>query len=261
MKTKSLGARDGMHIFLAITLILLFLPTSLSSLSSGQQFHTVYGHAYYAADEPEPAAAATVTLLYEATGERLTTTTDVNGFFSFQLANLPSGWEDGKTIHITVAGAEGHAEWKAERSVSIDASSTAQALSDIYLSPTLQANFSYTPSAPSVNQTVVFTDSSTSADGIARYNWTFGDDTGYATGQEVTHAYNDSGTYTVTLTVTGQAGRHDSLTKNVTVAKGAGQDGQDGQDDGDSIPGFPLPVALVAILALLARKRTRTAFK
>lgn len=245
---SGMAAGKRTFFFLLFFLALLIQP----ALASGQQFHTIYGHAYYAAEEP--AAAATVTLVYEDTGEYLTTTTDVKGFFSFQLANLPSGWENGKTIHITVEEANGHTGWKAEASVVIDASATAQEIPDMYLSPTLVANFSYAPSDPSINETVVFTDSSTSVDGIATYNWTFGDASGYAVDSEVTHIYNASGTFTVTLTITDQAGRQDSLSKNVTVTEEPGQD--DEEDESGSIPAFCLPVALAAILIIVVRKRT-----
>jgi PKD repeat protein len=71
------------------------------------------------------------------------------------------------------------------------------------------AQFTFSPAAPGVNETVFF-NASTSTPGpghsIVSYRWTFGDG---ATGSGVTvsHAYATAGTYTVQLTVTDEAGQ------------------------------------------------------
>ena len=65
--------------------------------------------------------------------------------------------------------------------------------------------------------TVVFTDHSSDTDGtIASWYWDFGDGNTSAE-QNPTHAYAADGTYTVTLTVTDDAGGTDSITQSVTV--------------------------------------------
>jgi PKD repeat protein len=87
----------------------------------------------------------------------------------------------------------------------------------------LAADFTFTPSAPSEGQTVLFDGSlSASATGaaITRYSWTFGDgsnDTGATTG----HAYTTAGSYVVTLTVTDSRGNVAQKAKNVLVTIGA----------------------------------------
>lgn len=69
----------------------------------------------------------------------------------------------------------------------------------------------------STNETVSF-DGSASSDnvGIDSYEWDFGDGT-TATGPNPTHAFENSGTYSVVLTVTDEAGNSDSDTVWITV--------------------------------------------
>jgi uncharacterized delta-60 repeat protein len=65
------------------------------------------------------------------------------------------------------------------------------------------ANFSGTPTTGNRPLTVQFTDASTG--NITSRSWTFGDG-GTSTAQNPSHAYNATGTYTVSLTVTGPGG-------------------------------------------------------
>ena len=67
------------------------------------------------------------------------------------------------------------------------------------LDPT--ADFSFTPEDPEATETITFTDESVDSDGsISSWNWDFGDGE-TSTNQNPTHAYTESGYYTVTLTV------------------------------------------------------------
>ncbi len=84
------------------------------------------------------------------------------------------------------------------------------------------ASFVFSPSLPSVGSTVTFDGSSStsSTSAIAGYLWNFGDGV-TATGVVATHAFQSSGDYTVTLTVTDIQGLSASTTKTVTVATSA----------------------------------------
>jgi PKD repeat protein len=82
------------------------------------------------------------------------------------------------------------------------------------------ANFTYSPSTPTVNAPITFTDTSTGAP--TGWNWDFGDPspgTTAATTQSATHVFSQARTYTVTLTA-GSLNGSNSITKQVTIAPG-----------------------------------------
>lgn len=87
----------------------------------------------------------------------------------------------------------------------------------------LQAAFTFTPSAPSDHQNVVF-DASTSAapanNPIVSYSWNFGDGS-TGSGKTATHSFNIPGTYAVTLTVADAYNRTATTTQTVEVGGGA----------------------------------------
>ncbi|HHP7239831.1 S8 family serine peptidase [Longibacter sp.] len=81
-------------------------------------------------------------------------------------------------------------------------------------SPT--ANFSSTTSG----LTASFTDQSSDSDGsVSSWSWDFGDGS-TSTAQNPSHTYGASGDYSVTLTVTDDAGTTDSATQTVSVSDG-----------------------------------------
>lgn len=80
----------------------------------------------------------------------------------------------------------------------------------------LEANFTFTPTAPRVGVTVNFRDNSGGSP--TSWQWDFGDGA-TSTSKNTTHAYDESGTYTVTLTVTYPNGQQKSVSKNITVSE------------------------------------------
>jgi PKD repeat protein len=95
--------------------------------------------------------------------------------------------------------------------------------------PPTTANFTFSPTTPSINQDVTFTATATTAGpGFpgggggpgqvqgAVYNWDFGDGS-TGTGTSTTHRFTRAGTFGVTLRVTNDAGLTATTTRQVTV--------------------------------------------
>jgi PKD repeat protein len=84
----------------------------------------------------------------------------------------------------------------------------------------LSAKFTFSPTDPTVGQTVNFNAStSTSATTIVEYKWDFGDGaTATATSATRGHAYAAAGTYVVTLRITDSQGRTATTTQEVTIS-------------------------------------------
>jgi PKD repeat protein len=80
------------------------------------------------------------------------------------------------------------------------------------------ASFTYSPTSPTIDNLIQFTDRSTDPDGtIVSWLWDFGDGSA-DNSQNPTHRYSSAGTYTVTLTVTDNGGAAGSSSKNITVS-------------------------------------------
>ena len=85
----------------------------------------------------------------------------------------------------------------------------------------LTPRFVATPTAPTDHQSVIFdasTSTSTNAS-ILLYQWDFGDGD-KASGITAQHAFDDPGTYVVTLTVTDSIGRVNRVSQSITVTQG-----------------------------------------
>jgi PKD repeat protein len=86
------------------------------------------------------------------------------------------------------------------------------------------ADFTFSPTAPSVNQQINFNGGlSTAGAGhtIVKYDWNFGSGSPQS-GITVSKTYDVAGTYNVTLTTTDEAGQTAQATKSVTVSSAAG---------------------------------------
>jgi len=235
---------------LLLPFFLIFVIVLFSSAVT-QQFHTIYGYVYY--ENGTVAAGVKVTLVNPRTGDKDYTTTDINGFYSFQLANLPSGWENGEKVNIKAEGIGDYHGWEGEIEVIIDDSVPAQKAKDIILSFPLKANFTFQPLQPLVNETIVFTDTSISSDTIVLRHWDFGDGSN-ATGAEVMHSYNKAGNYTVTLTVEDEKGRIDVISKNITIYE---QQEEDHEKTKKRIPAFGIYVAIFSLILAILFKTTK----
>jgi PKD repeat protein len=79
------------------------------------------------------------------------------------------------------------------------------------------ADFTFSPSNPTTDDTVEFTDRSSDPDSeIVSWKWDFGDGE-TSTRRNPTHRYTRAGTYTVKLTVTDDGDLSDARTKSITV--------------------------------------------
>ncbi|GEM_PF-834525 len=83
----------------------------------------------------------------------------------------------------------------------------------ITVKPVVQADFSFSPTNPTVGTSVQFTDKSTG--NIASWSWKFGDGS-TSTQQNPAHAYSAAGSYNVTLTVS-DGTTSNSMTQTITV--------------------------------------------
>jgi len=81
------------------------------------------------------------------------------------------------------------------------------------------ASFTFSPSDPSTEDIVHFTDQSSDPDGkVVRWEWDFGDGNG-STRRNPTYRYQSPGTFTVRLTVTDNDGASSTTEKTITVGE------------------------------------------
>jgi PKD repeat protein len=114
--------------------------------------------------------------------------------------------------------------------VTSDARQTSTSSRTITVSTTLPAtvaNFTFSPTNPSINQDVIFTASGTPVPGPfpgpgvpvqgATYTWDFGDGTS-GSGMTVTHQYSRGGTFAITLRVATDTGLTATTSRQVTIS-------------------------------------------
>jgi hypothetical protein len=81
----------------------------------------------------------------------------------------------------------------------------------------LSASFTHSPSTPQPGQAVTFTATATGGASPYNYSWTFGDGSS-ATGMSPTHAYSNTGSYSVTLTAKDSNNTTTSSAQQITVS-------------------------------------------
>ena len=97
--------------------------------------------------------------------------------------------------------------------VTLTINGTQSATKTVTITAALAANFTFTPSSPTTDETVSFTDTSTGS--ITSFLWNFGDGSS-STAQHPSKRYSTPTTYNVTLTVFSNSGQT-SITKAITV--------------------------------------------
>jgi PKD repeat protein len=133
----------------------------------------------------------------------------------------------GKTVsHTFTSGTSATPSFNVTLTVTNDrglSASTTQAVA-VSASPLPSGDFSFSPAAPLVNQTVVFNAESIRAAAghtIVQYSWIFGDGS-TASGSLVSKAFTSAGLYNVTLTVADEVGSRFTVSKSVTIAGTSG---------------------------------------
>jgi len=124
---------------------------------------------------------------------------------------------------------------------------TQYASGTVSVPPAPVAGFSFSPSNPTTENTIQFTDLSTATGTtIISWSWSFGDGTS-STEKSPTYQYQKSGTYPVTLQVTDDYGVSNTKTSSITIKD---KSIIPGVPTGPSTPGFEL-ITLICSLFLV----------
>ena len=148
------------------------------------------------------------------------TSTVINGTFNWDFGDGQTGTGITTTHRYTRAGT-----FTIVLSVISDTRATSTASRTVTVSTNLPPNtatFTFSPTAPAINQDVTFTANSGGFPGgpggvAGTYAWDFGDGTS-GTGTPTTHRYARGGTYTVTLRVTTDAGLTAITSRTITIS-------------------------------------------
>ncbi len=93
-----------------------------------QQPHVIYGYVYD--ENGNPLANAPVVITNAATGDNVTVYTDSNGFYQYNLANLPNGCSDGDLIYVNATNTSSGN--KGSNSTYVDTTTPSQQV-DVYI--------------------------------------------------------------------------------------------------------------------------------
>lgn len=142
-------------------------------------------------------------------------TTDASGRATFAVT-APSASALGNTITVSATPVGTNAERAIARTVTISLTGPSNTTAP-------KPDFDHTPTDPEENALVSFDASKTTDEGnvacldLCTYNWNFGDGS-TASGRITPRRFSKPGTYTVTLTVTDNAGSITSKAKSLTVS-------------------------------------------
>ncbi len=116
------------------------------------------------------------------------------------------------------------------------------------------ASFTHSPVEPTVGEDILFSDASSDPERqpITAWIWDFGDGA-TSTEENPMHAYETSGSYPVTLTVTDDEGLEDTFSTTVEV--------KPTEEEGVFIPGFTLEIGILAAIALFGLRKRQQAEK
>jgi hypothetical protein len=181
------------------------LPNYSTSCTSASD-PTCYGRIHSEIDHDWKAAkycGASTTCDDAALNSQTTTSTliDFQGFLYWDPGNLNQAWHSfsGWEIHPLTG-------WRVHQS-----------------NPSLTASFTFSPTAPTVGQTVTFTAAASGGTSPYTFNWSFGDGS-TGTGSPATHSYSTAGTFNTQLTVHDSASATATASQSVVVTQPASPD-------------------------------------
>jgi len=212
------------------------------------------------ADDNSPGASTVVTLTAEATY-----TLSYPGSFRGTLFNYVFNFGDGTptaTVSQNQTGTVQHTfpssgsfMVKVVAQEAIGPRAVSQILENGYLRirplcpSTSSCDFALPSPSPTVGQSVSLTASAAGGSSPYTFTWDFGDGSPTATGSSVSHIYNSSGTFNVTLTITDSTGQVQTVKKTVTINNNSGGGG--GGSDLASFLTSPAGLGLIAAAVII----------
>lgn len=164
--------------------------------------------------------------------------------------SVTASFADAGTYHFTVTVTDRYGE-SASRTVSVTVGDTTAPIADAGDNRTVNVGESVSFSASGSSDNV----------GITEYEWTFDDGTN-ATGENVSHTFDEAGAYDVVVIVTDAAGNTDTATVTVTVEDTDGGGGGDQTQDRTPTPtstATPTPTATETATPTVTPTGTATA--
>ena len=137
-------------------------------------------------------------------------------FFTWSFGDGSTGTGSSTTHTFTVAGSYNVVLTVKDSSSPQQTATTQQTVNVSNPPPPLATNYTFSPSSPSVGQTITFTGSASGGISPYTFKWNFGDGV-TGSGNPASHSFSSSGSFTVQLSVTDSSGTTASTTQTVTV--------------------------------------------